>query len=159
MSSHERAYGNEKLAKYFIAGSQPDSLLVYAQRAHEAEPASGRYWIRVGAAYEALGRYGEAIPYLEEGVRRAPDRYDGYVALGNGLVRVGRYDEAVAAYREVLRLATPRPEYFQNLGVALIRAGKPDSARVVWDDAVRRWPDYAPSARSLAVHFGSVATP
>ena len=159
LSAHERAYANEKLLKYYMARNELDSAFVYAQRAQAAEPGNGRFLIREGAILSGLGRYDAAIPYLQEGIRRVPDRHDAYFTLGSCLVRLGRFDEAVEAYREAVMRTDPRPDYLHNLGVALIRSGKADSARVVWSEVVRRWPDYGPSAQSLLVHFGGGAGP
>ena len=100
-----------------------------------------------------MGRYDEAIPILEESIRRGP-RDDGYYDLGNCLSKLKRYPEAVASYREAIRITQqPRPEFFNNLGVALFNSGKKDSARVVWIDVVRRWPWYTLARRSLIENY------
>ncbi|MGQ9914099.1 MAG: TPR end-of-group domain-containing protein [Thermogutta sp.] len=49
-----------------------------------------------GEALRDLGRFAEAVPYLEEVVRLRPDRLEAYVALGWCHKRLGRVDLACA---------------------------------------------------------------
>ena len=153
VTAYGRAYGNELLASYHEDHSDHARALVHARRALDAEPTNPRYWIKVGAALYELGRFDEAIPVLEEAIRREPKRHDGYYNLGNSLTRRGRYAEAVTRFRAAATISEPRPDYLHNLGVALFHAGEVDSARAVWEEVVRRWPGYALSVRSLRLHF------
>jgi tetratricopeptide (TPR) repeat protein len=155
ITAYARAYGNELLATYDVGRRDYARAVVHAQRALDAEPTNPRYWVKKGAALYQLGRYDEAIPALQEGIRRGPARDDGYYDLGNCLERQKRYAEAAANYREAIRLAEPRPDYFNNLGVALYNLGDADSARVLWTEVVQRWPWYELSRRALTEHFGN----
>lgn len=159
VTAYGRAYGNELLASYHEDRSDHARALVHARRALDAEPTNPRYWIKVGAALYELGRFDEAIPVLEEAIRRGPRRHDGHYNLGNSLTRKGRYAEAVTRFRDAAALSEPRPDYLHNMGVALFYAGEVDSARAVWEEVVRRWPDYALSRRSLMLHFSSAPPP
>ncbi|MBI4364719.1 MAG: tetratricopeptide repeat protein, partial [Candidatus Latescibacteria bacterium] len=154
ITAYGRAYGNELLASYDEDRGDHASALVHARRALDAEPTNPRYWIKAGAALYELRRYDEAIPLLEEGIRRGPKRHDGYYDLGNCLTRKGRYAEAAYRFREAIALSEPRPDYLHNLGVALYHGGNADSARAVWGDVLRRWPGYALSVRSMMRYFG-----
>ncbi len=158
ITAYGRAYGNELLASYYEDRNDYSGALVHAQRAREAEPTNPRYWVKTGAALYNLHRYDEAIPVLEEGIRRGPNRDDAYYDLGNCFTRKGRYDAAAASYREAIRLAGPSADYLNNLGVALYSAGESDSARLVWTDVVRRWPGYGRSRRALLRHFGGLGS-
>jgi tetratricopeptide (TPR) repeat protein len=155
ITAYARGYGNDLLATYDIARRDLPTALQHVQRALDAEPAEARYWVKKGAALFQLGRYDEAIPILQEGIRRGPERDDGYYDLGNCLTKVRRFPEAVANYREAIRRSEPRPEYFNNLGVALYNSGQRDSARVVWTDVAQRWPWYTLARRSLIQYFGT----
>jgi len=155
ITAYARGYGNDLLATYDIARRDFPRALEHAQRALDAEPAEARYWVKKGAALFQQGRYEEAIPVLQEGIRRGPERDDGYYDLGNSLTKMRRFPEAVTSYREAIRHAPePRPEYFNNLGVALYNAGQRDSARVVWTNVAQRWPWYTLARRSLIQYFG-----
>ena len=154
ITPYGRAYGNELLATHDVERRDFQAALVHSQRALDAEPTNPRYWVKKGAALYELGRYKEAIPVLEEGIRRGPARDDAYYDLGNCLARENRYPEALVNYREAIRLSEPRPDYLNNLAVALFNTGKADSARAVWTDVVRRWPSYELSRRALERRFG-----
>ncbi|HYQ88449.1 MAG TPA: tetratricopeptide repeat protein, partial [Candidatus Binatia bacterium] len=156
ITNYGKAYGNEILETFDAERRDFPRALIHAQRALDAEPTNPRYWTKKGAALYELNRFDEAIPVLEEGLRRGP-RHDGYYNLGNCFVRVRRYAEAEASYRQAIRLTEPRPDYINNLAVALYHEGKTDSARVLWTDVVRRWPDYTRASRSLLTHFGNGA--
>jgi tetratricopeptide (TPR) repeat protein len=153
ITAYGKAYGNEVLATEDSDRGDFAHAAIHASRAVEAEPTNPRYWIKQGGALYELGRYDEAIASLQEGLRRGPWRDDGYYDLGNCLVRTKRYDEAIVAFRAAIQHGKPQPDYFHNLGVALFFAGKADSARLLWEDVVRRWPDYPLSRRSLSLHF------
>ncbi|HYR52769.1 MAG TPA: tetratricopeptide repeat protein [Candidatus Dormibacteraeota bacterium] len=156
-SAYGRAYGNELLSTFDSQRGDTRRMLVHAGRALDAEPTNPRYWVGKGAALYNLGRYAEAIPVLEEGIRRGPARDDAYYNLGNCLVHEKRYDEAVQTFREAVLRSEPRPDYLNNLGVALYHAGKTDSARTVLNDVARRWPDYTLTRNLIARWFGAAA--
>jgi len=155
ITRYARAYGNELLATYDVERKDYARAVIHAQRALDAEPTNPRYWIKKGAALFELQRYDEAIPVLEEGIRRGPARDDSYYDLGNCYARQKRFPEAAVVFREAIRLGHPRPDYYNNLAVALFYSGKPDSARALWTEVTKRWPWYVLSKRSLIQHFGS----
>ena len=154
ITQYARAYGNEVLAAYDVSRRDFPRALIHSQRALDAEPTNPRYWIKKGAALYEMGRFEEAMPVLEEGIRRGPARDDAYYDLGNCYAKVKRYPEAVACFRDAIRLGGPRPDYYNNFAVALFYVGKQDSARALWTEVVRRWPAYTLSARALERHFG-----
>jgi tetratricopeptide (TPR) repeat protein len=62
-------------------------------------------------------RLDEATEMLEEAVRRDPQCYDAWYALGRALFAGGRYQDAVAAYE---RAASVRIDDYQCLGLAMV---------------------------------------
>lgn len=154
ITGYARAYGNEVLATYDVERRDYARALTHAQRALDAEPTNPRYWVKKGAALYELHRYAEAVPVLEEGIRRGPARDDAHYDLGNCYTRQKRYPEAAASFREAIKLGGARPDYYNNLAVALFYAGVTDSARTVWTEVARRWPWYGLAQKSLQEHFG-----
>jgi Flp pilus assembly protein TadD len=94
-----------------------------------------------------LSRYEEAVPYLREGVRRGPERWEGRYDLGLAYMRLDRYPEAIQELREAVRLQPNLPVLRHNLGLAYYRSDHADSALVVWKEILLRWPDYAASLK------------
>jgi Flp pilus assembly protein TadD len=153
LSSHERAYANEKLVKYYISRQDADSTLVYAQRAMAAESGNPRFCATVGTALYNLHRYAEAARYLEEAIRGGLDRGEVYYQLGLCYMREHRYDEALAKFRVAANLGD-RPEYLHNLGMAMLATGDADAAHSVWNYVREHWPEFEPTALALERHFG-----
>jgi hypothetical protein len=153
LSTHERAYANDKLVKFYLARQESDSTLLYAQRARAAEPGNPRFSASVGTALYNLHRYPEAAGYFEESIRGGLDRAEVYYQLGLCYMREHRYAEAVPRLRTASDLAAA-PEYLHNLGLALLATGDAGAADSVWSYVRDRWPGFAPTARALERHFG-----
>ena len=153
LSPHERAYANEKLAKYYMQRQDADSTLVYAERALQAETGNPRFYANVGTALYNLRRYPEAAQYFEEAIRGGLDRGEVYYQLGLSYMKVRRYEEALAAFR-VASDAGATPEYLHHLGMAMLATGDVPSAYSVWSYIREHWPGFEPTARAFGRHFG-----
>ena len=94
-----------------------------------------------------LSRYEEALPYLREGVRRGPERWEGRYNLGLTYMKLDRYPDAIPVLRDAVRIQPNLPVLRHNLGLAFYRSGQTDSALVVWREILLRWPDYAASLK------------
>ena len=147
VSRYGRAYGNATLEQHFRDRGMNAAALPYARATLAAEPTNPRHWTNVGNELMALGRFGEAVPYLVEGVRRGPGRWEGKYDLGLCYMKQGRYAEAAPLFRDAVSLEGNLPVLRHNLGLALYRSGRGDSALVVWREILLRWPDYAASLR------------
>src|SRR5262249_13978479 len=88
LSSHERAYGNEKLSDYYAETGDRDTALRFAYRALAADSANGRYWGKVGQNLYELGRYREAIPLFLEGSRRGGPIGGFEIYVGSPFIRL-----------------------------------------------------------------------
>jgi len=150
-STHERAYANEKLVKYYLARQDADSTLVYAQRALQAE-ANPRFYANVGTALYNLGRYADAEKHLEEAIRGGLERGEVYYQLGLCYMRQHRYAEALGAFRAATDLDA-KPEYLHSLGMAMLATGDGAAAYSVWTYVREHWPAFDPTTRALERHF------
>ena len=147
LSTHERAYGNEKLMNFYTAEGERDSALVYARRALDADSTNIRYWTNVGLGFYRVGRYAEATPYLEEALRRDPERWTARYDLGLCYLNTERYAEAAENIAIAAQHGGDRPDVLHSLGIALFRSGRPDSALAIWQRVRARWPEYAAQLR------------
>lgn len=154
LAGHERAYGNEKLATYWADRGDYERALAHARVAVQAEPSNPRYWVKAGGALTALGREREAVPMLQEALRREPGRADASYDLGICYAKANRYAEATDAFRAAVAADGDRPDYRHNLGLMLYAQGKTDSARLVWTEVLRRWEGYPLTVRSMERRFG-----
>lgn len=74
------------------------------QRAYQLNPNNHRGLMGIVETYVAQNRPDEAIGLLRQEARRAPDKVELRVAIGNTAVRTGRYDTAVAEFQQALAL-------------------------------------------------------
>jgi len=93
-------------------------------RAARALPFPGRYYqqphrnyFKLGAAFYWAGYPDQALPYLDEVVRRAPDNWKAFYAIAEIHFESARYSQALENYRKTL---AARPDY----GPALLGAGE-----------------------------------
>ena len=153
VTPYARAYGFEMLARYYRDKGDPATALQYARRMIQAEPSNPRHWAKVGTALFNLGRYAEAIPFLETAIHSDPERVGTRTNLGISYAATGRSEDAIAQFRAAISLDGNRPDLRHNLALALTQAGRVDSARVVWNDLLARWPGYEPAARAARMHL------
>lgn len=154
LSAHERAYGNEKVARTYMARRAFAAALPFARASWEAEPSNARYWTNLGEVLNELGRCNEAIPLLRRAVELAPERWDSRYDLGLCLVKQERYAEAAQTLHRAVAAGGDRPDVRHLWGIALFRSGQSDSAVVVWRGILERWPEYAARLRGGATPGG-----
>ena len=136
LSPHERAYGNEKLARFHRDRGDIETELVYDRRALAAEPANARYWGAAGLALYRLGRLEEAIPLMREASRKDPGNTEGLFYFGGLLFEAGRYAEAVEVLSRVVAVTGRRREPLYALGAAYAALGDTARARQVIDSVL-----------------------
>jgi protein O-mannosyl-transferase len=84
----------------------------------------------LGIELDAVGRTGEGIEALREGVRLAPHEPESYIRLGDMLVRNGHNSEAAHAYRGALALQEDSVDALSGLGWTDLQEKKyPDAKR------------------------------
>jgi len=156
LSTHERAYGNEKLVKLYMARGQHDSVLVYATRAVEAESTNTRYWGNVGTALYNLRRYPEAAFYFGEAAKRGSARPEVHYYLGQSLMRAHRYREALEPLQRAIDLGGEQQQFLFSLGLARAGSGDLEGARRVWSYILSKWPGDRRTAQAFRDYFGEV---
>ena len=114
-----------------------DEGLPYLQRAAAiceqgaSEPVKALVWNNLGNTLERLGKFKEALPALDKGIKYDPvgpfPRYN----RGIVLIRLGRYEEAVTSLNEALKFHHQQPipnnheiaDVHYNRGMALLTLG------------------------------------
>jgi adenylate cyclase len=124
-------------------GRFDEAIVAYKALMHAA-PDSVRYHVDLARSLIAVGRSGEAVPLLEEAIRRgdaAAPRFVPYGALGQALIRRGRNDEAIdwllAAREQSSGLV---PQIYLLLAAAYGNAGRIEDARRELRDYVKQQP-------------------
>jgi len=103
--------------------------------------------------YEALDQFGHALKLL------GPDREKrfAYIAadilfdMANIYKKEGRFEEAISTYGEARKLRKDRPEFIFNLGRTLLAAGRPGEAVEMFENYLKKDPEYHEAHNELAL--------
>ncbi len=124
-------------------GRFDEAILAYTALMRAA-PDSVRYHLDLAQSLIAVGRSAEAVPVLEEAIRRsdvAAPRFVPYVALGQALIRLGRNDEAIDWLLAAREQSPGRmPQIYLLLAAAHANVGRTEDARRELRDYVRLRP-------------------
>jgi len=155
ITPYARAYGHELLAQYYRSLGDSRAALDHASALLEIEPTNPRYWAMVGAIHYSRGDYPAAIPYLEESVRRGSKSAGTWTNLGICYAQTGRAVDALAQLHIAAAMEPESPQNQLNLALSLLNAQRADSSRIVLQEAIRRWPHFAPAQNAMTRHFGA----
>ena len=97
----------------------------------------------LGAVYLMVGNNEQGVRRLKEALSVAPNNYESWTNLSEGLRRLGRLDEAVEAARQALTLKPDDADAYYNMGNVLKDQGKVDDAIASYRQALTLKPDYA----------------
>ena len=117
----------------------------------DSDNVDANYWI--GLAYQALGNFEKAEYYLRKAIALAPDRDEGYNALGYLFAEYStNLDEAVELIKKALEKSPENGAYLDNLGWVYFKQGKLTAALEHLEKAV----SYIPNSVEIQDHLGEV---
>jgi tetratricopeptide (TPR) repeat protein len=144
------------LGASYLQSGQGNIGLFHLQESIRLNPASPFSYSSMGLALVDLGRPGEAVPYLEQALRRkVPNAAPVHNTLGVALHGQDRIDEALAHFREAIAIDPHHSSALNNLGKALQQAGRSAEAIGYLERAVELRPDDAIPRRNLASAMAS----
>ena len=106
------------------------------------EPARAGAYINLGAIYNRLGRYDDAIATLHHGIDLDPHRGEGYYNLGLVHRHLEHWHLAIEAYKEAVRVSPNMADAHFNLANLLLEQYRYDSAIIHYNHALRLRPDW-----------------
>ena len=133
-----------RLKQDLAAMSRPERArlaLPYPGRYYHGQPRRNLY--RFGAAFLAAGYLDQALPYLEEEVRRWPDNFKAHLAIGQVHLEAKRMGAAQRHLETALRLRPESPEVLNNLGGVEMAQQQYAKAADYFDRALRASPGLA----------------
>ena len=117
----------------------------------DLENVDANYWI--GLAYQSLGNFEKAEYYLRKAVALAPDREEGYNALGYLFAEYStNLDEAAELIKKALEKSPENGAYLDSLGWVYFKQGKLTAALEHLEKAV----SYIPNSVEIQDHLGEV---
>lgn len=105
--------GDDLVRDLALAGAAPTRALPFT--GFYVEPPARNYF-RHGAAFFSAGYPQQALPYLEEVIRRDPENFKTLLAIGQIHLDSKRLDEAKTHLQRAARLRQDSPELWNNLG-------------------------------------------
>ena len=113
------------------------------------DPLRAGAYINLGAVYNRLEQFDEAIPVLRRGIQMDMSRAEGYYNLGLVYKRKGQPDLAIQAYREATRVNPRMADAHYN--IANLYADKGQHAQAIghYRQALEIRPDWEKAMRGL----------
>jgi len=124
------------LQKGDAAGAVP-----WLTHAHSHRPDHPAYRLNLAVALGRLGRFGEVVALMEEGLQGQPQCVEFWVALGNALQDAGLLPRAIDAFTHAHALRPDDPLIAYNLGNAWLRRGRHDRAEACYRASLDLNPD------------------
>ncbi len=112
-----------------------------------------RDFFKFGVAFLWAGYPAQALPYLEEVVRRTPTNARVLVLVGQIHLDAGRLQPAETVFRQAVAADKQSAVACYGLGATLARLGRYDEARGYLEQAIASRPDYAEAINDLANIF------
>ena len=125
---------------------------------HAIEVTQNNYiaYNNLGAAYNSLGRYQDAMESYKQAIKIEPDYTKAYINLGAAYNSLGRYRDAVETYKQVLRISPDYADAYINLGVTCYKLGRYQDAIESYKRAIKIKPDDALAHYNLGVACNSL---
>ena len=136
-------------ATLFFMDQQYEKAIEHFQRTTELLPTEAAAFINMGAVYNRMGDYKNAVNVLQKGIQKDGRSSDGYYNLGIAQRKLGQHRMAITAYRECLRLAPNMPEAHQNLANVYMDLANHNKAIEHYKEALRLKPGFDRAERGL----------
>jgi Flp pilus assembly protein TadD len=114
------------------------------------DPLRAGAYINLGAVYNRLDQFDDAIPVLRRGIQLDNHRAEGYYNLGLVHRRKGQIDLAIEAYREATRVNPRMVDAHYNLANLYLEKEKYNLAGVHYQQALELRPNWEKAEHGLA---------
>ena len=122
-----------------------DEVVLLSSRLEQVEDAWTAY--RIGESYLAMGQAFNALEYLEEAVRMAPEHLRFKLRLASAYSQNGQQNDAIDLFTQVLEVNPKIADAFNDRGFAQVLRGEAERAELDFLEAIALDPD---SERALA---------
>ena len=106
---------------------------------------------RIGAAFQKLGKLGEAIETYNKSLSLKPDYAEAHNNMGITLAMQGKLEEAIGAYNKALSLKPDYADAYNNMGIALKDQSKLEEAIEAYNKSLSLKPDYAEAYNNMGI--------
>jgi Flp pilus assembly protein TadD/exonuclease VII small subunit len=127
-----------------------DSAAYHFKEVTRLDPLRPGAYINLGAVYNRLGEYEEAVQTLRRGIQLDPHRGEGYYNLGLVYKNMGQPNLAVQAYLEATRVDSRMVDAHYNLGNLYLETGRYKQAIAHYKLALQLRPHWDKAMNGLA---------
>jgi tetratricopeptide (TPR) repeat protein len=113
------------------------------------DPQRAGAFINLGAVYNRLEQYDDAIPFLRRGIQLDMNRAEGYYNLGLVYRRKGQPEMAVQAYREAVRVNPRMADAHFNIANIYLESGQYRAALGHYRQSLEIRPNWEKAFRGL----------
>lgn len=113
------------------------------------DPLRAGAFVNLGAVYNRMGKYDDAIATLRRGIQIDANRGEGYYNLGVVYRQLGQLDLAIQAYREATRINPRMADAHYNLANIYLEKEQLGLALAHYRSAVELRPDWEKARRGL----------
>jgi predicted CXXCH cytochrome family protein len=124
------------VAEANVPGSRTEGIAHLSAAIAKFKPDGAEYYLQLGDALRASGRYREAIAPYEAAVRLEPRSAQAQERLALGLTRVQLYPRADRVFQQALRLAPGDARMWTHLGVAYLEQRRNSEAAAAFEKAL-----------------------
>jgi len=111
-------------------------------------------YANLASVYMDMGKTGEALSVLREGLNSLPESYNIFLTYVSHLLAAKEYEEVIRIFQEKnLPQAEHDPEIWNSLGVAFAGVGKVEDAISAYEKAISLSKDYPPAYNNLGTAF------
>lgn len=127
-----------------------DSAAYHFKEVTRLDPLRPGAYINLGAVYNRLGEYEEAVQTLRRGIQLDPHRGEGYYNLGLVYKNMGQLNLAVQAYVEATRVDSRMVDAHYNLANLYLETGRYKQAISHYKQALQLRPHWDKALNGLA---------
>jgi len=153
-----------------IYAAKPSAAQVEADlpiKAQTALPFGGRYlaglpgrdYFKLGAAFFWAGYADQALPYLDEVIRRSPENERALMAIAQIQLDAGRLDDARGALRKLLAAPSYSAVAADSLGLRFAERSLYAEAHDLFQRAILLQHNYAPALNNIGVLYLKMGQP
>ena len=153
LASFERSLSEQPLDLISLRGMAscrlqlgcPELALEQYRRAFELDSEDAETSYGLALTMVVMGRYSQALPYLEHSLQRQPGNFRAWSKKGLVHLQLSQYPEAEACLCKALERNPYDPLDWSNLGVAYLAQNKLDRARPCFYRVLQLDPSFAPA--------------
>jgi tetratricopeptide (TPR) repeat protein len=127
---------------YLYFDKNPDSAIIYLNKAVALKPDLIPAWVNLGMSYREKGEYNKAIECYDTILQKRPGEIRAIFALANIYNDMGDFNRAVQMNEEVIQKFPELDMPYINLGNYYIQRGDTAAAVKNWEIAVSKRPTY-----------------